>query len=249
MKISLKAFTLIELLVVIAIIAILAAILFPVFAQAREKARASSCLSNTKQFGTALQLYVDDYDECYPLKLRSDRSCASTDPTAQFGNTVVDWTSSYWGNYTWMDCIYPYVKNLNMYKCPSANKKLAGYGMNNFLGGFYEPIYDCNAWVPPAMSEIKSPSELVAFGDSLLLSDKTVIGLSPYLCSNNTAADYGQSYVETGMRHNGGSNWTMADGHAKFYKYGQGPTEWYSKGQGAQPWVGSDNPWWNFRYQ
>ena len=61
-----KGFTLIELLVVIAIIAILAAILFPVFAQAREKARQTSCLSNCKQLGTALQLYVDDYEETFP---------------------------------------------------------------------------------------------------------------------------------------------------------------------------------------
>src|SRR5690349_3905542 len=61
-----RGFTLIELLVVIAIIAILAAILFPVFAQAREKARQSSCLSNMKQIGSALLMYVQDYDEVWP---------------------------------------------------------------------------------------------------------------------------------------------------------------------------------------
>ena len=64
-----KAFTLIELLVVIAIIAILAAILFPVFAQAREKARQTSCLSNLKQIGLGLMMYTQDYDETYPMNL------------------------------------------------------------------------------------------------------------------------------------------------------------------------------------
>ncbi|MGC4047413.1 MAG: prepilin-type N-terminal cleavage/methylation domain-containing protein, partial [Armatimonas sp.] len=64
-----RAFTLIELLVVIAIIAILAAILFPVFAQAREKARQTSCLSNTKQIGTGLMMYTQDYDETYPMNI------------------------------------------------------------------------------------------------------------------------------------------------------------------------------------
>src|ERR1043166_4890534 len=62
-----KGFTLIELLVVIAIIAILAAILFPVFAQAREQARSTACLSNTKQIGLAVHMYAQDYDEAFPM--------------------------------------------------------------------------------------------------------------------------------------------------------------------------------------
>ncbi len=92
-----QGFTLIELLVVIAIIAILAAILFPVFAQAREKARAIACISNEKQVGLALMIYVQDYDEVLP-------------------------EASYVGNRPyypkWMDSLYPYVKNQDVFDCP-----------------------------------------------------------------------------------------------------------------------------------
>jgi prepilin-type N-terminal cleavage/methylation domain-containing protein len=94
------AFTLIELLVVIAIIAILAAILFPVFAQAREQARKSACLSNQRQIGTALMLYVQDYDETYPY-IRF-----------HCGSIPVDCL-------TWRNVIRPYLKSLDVLACPS----------------------------------------------------------------------------------------------------------------------------------
>lgn len=101
-----SAFTLIELLVVIAIIAILAAILFPVFAQAREKARQSSCMSNLKQLGTAVMMYTQDTDETYP---------------------IVKW----WGDYNWgtgkdgwVWGVMPYVKNINVFGCPSDGRAL-----------------------------------------------------------------------------------------------------------------------------
>lgn len=92
-------FTLIELLVVIAIIAILAAILFPVFAQAREKARAASCLSNEKQVALSLVMYTQDYDECYPVSYWWD-----------------GWSK---GGLGWTVAVQPYVKNLNVFACPS----------------------------------------------------------------------------------------------------------------------------------
>jgi prepilin-type N-terminal cleavage/methylation domain-containing protein/prepilin-type processing-associated H-X9-DG protein len=90
---SSAGFTLIELLVVIAIIAILAAILFPVFAQARDKARQTACLSNQKQVGTAIMMYTQDYDEMYP--------------TSDAGAYLV--------------LIQPYVKNLDVWQCPSGS--------------------------------------------------------------------------------------------------------------------------------
>lgn len=103
-----SAFTLIELLVVIAIIAILAAILFPVFAQAREKARQTSCLSNMKQLGMGLIMYQQDYDETIPL----NRECSNpVDPTFPCipGRAIMGW----------VDMVEPYVKNQQVFKCPS----------------------------------------------------------------------------------------------------------------------------------
>src|SRR5947207_1538939 len=111
-------FTLIELLVVIAIIAVLSAILFPVFAQAREKARQSSCASNMRQMSLAVQMYTQDYDERLPL--------AATATATSFLN--------------WHDLADPYVKNIQIWICPSSTepirdiygKPVCHYGFNSY---------------------------------------------------------------------------------------------------------------------
>src|SRR5262245_19113292 len=101
-----RAFTLIELLVVIAIIAILAAILFPVFAQARDKARAASCMRNNKQFGTAAMMYVPDYDELYPLSIYPHVGTGTLRAFSLF------------------DALLSYTKNVGIMVCPSAPNEM-----------------------------------------------------------------------------------------------------------------------------
>ncbi|MCX6367078.1 MAG: DUF1559 domain-containing protein [Armatimonadetes bacterium] len=101
-----NAFTLIELLVVIAIIAILAAILFPVFAQARAKARQTACLSNLKQIGTAVMMYVQDYDETYPPS-QIPLGPADATPPPPAGSVI-----------SWPTLIFPYIKNEGVFVCP-----------------------------------------------------------------------------------------------------------------------------------
>jgi len=112
-----RAFTLIELLVVIAIIAILAAILFPVFAQARAKARQTTCLSNLKQLGLGELMYKQDYDERYSYWDWQDSSDIGpcNDPNGGKGIGCKHFES------VWFNAIYPYVKNFGLYACPSAN--------------------------------------------------------------------------------------------------------------------------------
>jgi len=125
-----RAFTLIELLVVIAIIAILAAILFPVFAQARDKARQASCISNAKQIGTGVMMYTQDYDESYFFQI--------TRNPAQIGDSWrsgADMGGGSWGNQwctyvRWPLAHLPYIKNTGVFQCASDKQRNRGLGVS-----------------------------------------------------------------------------------------------------------------------
>ena len=277
-----KGFTLIELLVVIAIIAILAAILFPVFAQAREKARSTSCLSNCKQLGTASQLYIDDYDETYmPPALVATTNLSSAQTYANnlgisgypcmekdsSGNVMM--TSGYGnsGEYaiTWMDSIFPYVKNINIYKCPSGKKDRWGYGMNeNIHNNSSSPEFwslvenGAKAANPGAyysmctVSQIQHTSTIVLFCDTFVPGNNWSYWMVwPWFCSY--AADKRGSGGVKMARHNGGCNVTFCDGHAKYYKEDVQNTTYsaidtpicqrWNRGDGSE--AGRENKFWN----
>ncbi|MFY7951757.1 MAG: DUF1559 domain-containing protein [Armatimonadaceae bacterium] len=126
-----RAFTLIELLVVIAIIAILAAILFPVFAQAREKARQTSCLSNMKQTGLGILMYVQDYDEELPKAdywlPAGSQSPLNPNATGGFSLRV--------NHYKWQTWVIPYIKNTDVLRCPSRTRDQEAWAVNGEYKG------------------------------------------------------------------------------------------------------------------
>lgn len=122
---QLKGFTLIELLVVVAIIAVLAAILFPVFARARENARRASCMSNLKQMGLAMMMYTQDYDEHMPSYLLEGH-----------GNKIFPAPNgNKYSRQPWFFAIYPYAKSSQLFNCPSESSAIAydgGYTATTF---------------------------------------------------------------------------------------------------------------------
>jgi len=191
---SYRAFTLIELLVVVAIISLLAGILFPVFARARENARRSSCMNNTRQIGLGFIQYTQDYDERYP-KIGADSTDKAIYPNGLSGP-----------NY-WYMRIYPYVKSMEVFNCPSNSKKWTNstatdsvastisYGANLNLLNVSDPL---------SMAALEKPSQTVMLADS---EGSVTYGIYITWSSSRYISD----------RHLNGANIAFADGHAKWF--------------------------------
>jgi prepilin-type N-terminal cleavage/methylation domain-containing protein/prepilin-type processing-associated H-X9-DG protein len=210
-----SAFTLIELLVVIAIIAILAAILFPVFAQAREKARSVSCLSNMRQIGTASMMYLQDYDEQYM--------------SAQHEEDTVDEPF-----YAWYEPLQPYLKNAGVFRCPSLNDtptqwvqpfyqtRWSSIRSDYLINGFFAHTL--------AQARLETPAEQIVIAERH--SGIGAIDYHPwgedggvwergYLDGSEFLADHTTADPKNTGRHQLGGNYIFADGHAKWMRFGQ----------------------------
>ena len=211
-----RGFTLIELLVVIAIIAILAAILFPVFARAREKARQASCQSNLKQIALSTKMYMSDYD---------NRSF----PMWTYGSGEVGQPR---GRLWWTWQIQPYMKNMQALECPSAPfnafhhrgtntnapevgcyRGRTGVGKQWFRrvegeggdGGHWNDFFK--------ESMVNYPAELIEYadGDCVVTGPRWLSQLPEYQSGTSASAT-----LRGGHRHNGGANYAFFDGHVKW---------------------------------
>ena len=217
-------FTLIELLVVIAIIAILAAILFPVFASARERARQTSCASQVKQLGLAMNLYYDDWDGVFQPQRYGE----------QLGNGL-----------GWTDRIRAYNKTFGLFHCPSSAANYS-YTISGGAESWGEGSTAPNAWGEGSLADVKNPSLMVQFsecpGSGTIVPDPTkkVQDVGDSDRDTDTEPD-GQVYGGPGNkrgntppdslidqnyswwmyfpgRHNGGMNVGFIDSHVKFFK-------------------------------
>ncbi len=214
-----RGFTLIELLVVIAVIAILAAILFPVFSQAREAARRTSCLSNLKQLGTAVLLYTQDYDEVLPL--------------AAYATASFDFL-------TWHDLTDPYARNKAIWHCPSSRvsktdqngRITTHFGYNvRYLTTIAPDFSNADGHSAVSLAAVQTPAETVLLSDARSSMPGSWCGDDGKFLLPPSAAD-AHCWGRPNALHAEGSNLLWVDGHARWqrpggYYTGQAPADRY----------------------
>lgn len=229
-----SGFTLIELLIVIAIIAILAAVLFPVFARVRENARKAGCLSNLKQIGIGAMQYAQDYDERLFFWSFDRDDLKAVNPAGTYAQR-------------WPQTLQPYVKSYQLFRCSSVSQAQTGTSFRMAVSSGTGPQYACNYEVntlnpqsintgsPIYGTGSNSPRVQVIGGDAggspqsydrttlvtwedppntIMAFDKTAVITTAYSWSPDFDDNLSTSRVA--MRHFDGSNWLFCDGHAKW---------------------------------
>ncbi len=252
-----KGFTLIELLVVIAIIAILAAILFPVFAQAREKARAISCMSNGNQLGKAVMMYVQDYDESYPWAVDYYDAQGVAPPNGPATTNQVD---------AWPDLIFPYVKSNGAFSCPSASvaseswslggdpdaqakgglrswsanaSVLGGYGVDEAGGNNYNGYYDGIR----TMASLPTPASTIALNEAYPSGVVHRIGTDGLITGNKTGNTWfywgwaisNEGFACTGDPTNDDYKSLIRHTNGGNYVFADGHSKWFRPDQTTRP--------------
>jgi prepilin-type N-terminal cleavage/methylation domain-containing protein/prepilin-type processing-associated H-X9-DG protein len=243
-----RAFTLTELLVVIAIISILAAILFPVFARARENARRASCMSNLKQIGLGMMMYVQDYDGKYFARYYYT---GGSYPGEAVGSLVGTWeppSTSTSSDATWF--LGPYTKSRQIFVCPSFDGFTStlpyGYAYNLIAG---DPHYYTTIGDVLSESTIGEPSLMIAFVDSSYHRDAYPVAQVSGSANGNYRVDFCEavnnagsactavpvnSPINTYGRHLDGVNASYMDGHVKWHKIDY----FYNGGNNYPVWQG-----------
>ena len=228
-----RAFTLIEILVVIVIIAILSAILFPVFSRAREGGRAKVCLTNMKQLGLAFQQYAADSRGKYPLAAdylswgagkaawvsgTENSALANSAPPFEItANLAADGHQAQ----PEQGALFPYIKSTAVFVCPSdsdGEEKRLTYSMNCGVGGL-------------STSRIRSPGDIVLLVDEEGANDGYFFAVKDDLAQSKVNGASTNSTDALTTRHNGGGNLLFVDGHAKFYPFDTFPLDGSPEGK------------------